>query len=249
MGFSLENFTVQALYMAFIAKIKEHRLAFKKAKGIIINSIIFKNQAALEGKLAKEMWESLKAKFRQISPMSISCFLLETTRIQLSECSNIHKYCGKYQEAYSAIYNMISADCELSAKGVAMILQAGLLTGMGDEYSSIVFTMESEWTNGATDLDSSILRLIRFANIKKENARNQLAPSPAALLTTKPPKPGSNQALPGTYTFPNYIKKGLITHYPDYCLLKYPELWNKLQTKYSLQQMKPKGSKGNLQKE
>lgn len=122
MGFDMTTFTPQALYTALTAEIKERRAALKKAKGIIKNSVAHKHQAHLEGKTAKEMWESLKAKFQHISPMSISRLLLETTRIQLSECSDIHEYCGKYHEAYDAICNMIPTDCELSAKGAAMIL-------------------------------------------------------------------------------------------------------------------------------
>lgn len=171
MGFNMETFTTQVLYTALTTEIKKHQAALKKAEGIIKNSVAHKHQAQLEGKTAKEMWEGLKAKFQHISPMTISRLLLNTTRIQLSECSDMHKYGSKYQEAYNTICNMIPANCELSAKGGAMILQAGLLTGIRDEYSSLVLSMESEWVSGKTDLTSSILRLTRFAEIRKKNAK------------------------------------------------------------------------------
>lgn len=249
MGFDMETFTTQALYTALTTEIKEHRAALKKAEGIIKNSVAQKRQAQLEGKTAKEMWEGLKAKFQHISPMTISRLLLDTTRIQLSECSNMHEYGSKYQEAYDAICNMIPGDCELSAKGAATILQAGLLTGMGDEYSSLVSSMGSEWVSGKTDLTSSILRLTRFAEIRKENAKTGGPAQASALLTAQPaPKTGGNRAPPGTCTFPDCIKKALTTDYPDRCFLKFPELRSELRAKCTLQQMKPKGSNPNLRK-
>lgn len=39
----------------------------------------------------------------------------------------------------------IGGQCELTAKGAEMLLQAGLLTGMGDEYSNVVSMMKLEW--------------------------------------------------------------------------------------------------------
>lgn len=196
------------------------------------------------------MWESLKAKFQHISPMSILQLLFKTTKIQLSECSDIHEYCNKYQEIYDAICNMIPTDCELSAKKAAMILQAGLFTGMGDKYLGLVLIIESEWVTGNTDLAKSILRLTKFANIRKENTKSQGSGQATALLTAKSTsKPGGNRAPPETCTFPDCIKKGLTTHFPDRCFLKFPELRNKHRAKYSLKQMKPKGSKSNLRKD
>lgn len=108
------------------------------------------------------MWECLKAKFQLSSPMSISRLILDTVKNQLSDCTDIYDYCGKYQDAYDTVCSLIGANCELSTKGAAMLLQAGLLTGMGNEYLGVVSTIESEWKEGETDLAGSILRLIRF---------------------------------------------------------------------------------------
>lgn len=235
-GFNMETFTTQVLYTALTTKIKEHRAALKKAERIIKNSVAHKHQAQLEGKTAKEMWKGLKAKFQHISRMTISRLLLDTTRIQLLECSDMHEYGSKYQEAYNTICNMIPADCKLSAKRAAMILQAGLFTKMGDKYSSLVSSMESEWVSGKTNLTSSILRLTRFAKIRKENAKTGGTAQASALLTAKPAlKLGRNRVPPRTCTFPDCIKKGLTTHYPDRCFFKFPELQNKPWAKYTLQ--------------
>lgn len=126
-----------------------------------------------------------------------------------------------------------------------MLLQAGLLTGMEDEYTSPISTLESEWKEGETDLANSILRLIRFSNIQKENAKTANKSSPSALLTASPSKPASHQAPPGTCKNQECIDKGVTTHYTERCFLKYPEL----RAKYSLRGMKPRGSRTNLQKD
>lgn len=245
MGFAPTDMTTQALWTAPSTELKEHQASLNKAEGIIKNSVAPKHQAAIEGKDAKEMWEALRTKFQHISPMSISRLILETTKLRLSDCADIHEYCSKYQEAYDSVCGLIPTECELSAKGAELILQAGLLTEMGNEYSGIVSMMETEWKIGSTNIAESTQKLIRFAEIGKGNnqARGQTStPQQSALLTSKPAKP-SNRAPPGTCTNPDCIKKGNTTHYTDRCFLKYPEL----QPKHSLHQMRTKGSKQNLQ--
>lgn len=140
---------------------------------------------------------------------------------------------------------LIPTNTEIPAKAAEVLLQAGLLTGMGNEYSSIVSMMETEWKMGTTNIAESVKKLIRFAEIRKENdqaSRPSNTPKQSALLTSKPPKP-SNRAPPGTCTNPDCIKKGNTQHYTDRCFLRYPEL----RPKHSLHQMRTKGSKPNLQ--
>lgn len=126
-----------------------------------------------------------------------------------------------------------------------MLLQAGLLTSMEDEYSSLISTLESEWKDGETDLANSILRLIRFSNIQKENAKTANKASPSAFLTASPSKPASHRAPPGTCTNQECIDKGVTAHYTERCFLKYPQL----QVKYSLRGMKPRGIRTNRRKD
>ena len=186
------------------------------------------------------MWETLRTKFQHISSMSISRLILEITKLRLSDCADIHECCSKYQEAYDSVYSLISTKCELSAKGAELILQAGLLPGMENKYSGIVSMIETEWKIGSTNIAESTQKLIRFAEIEKENnqAQGQTGtPQQSALLTSKPAKP-SNGAPPGTCTNLDCIKKGNITHYTDRCFLKYPEL----RPKHSLHQMRIKNS-------
>lgn len=245
MGFSPAEITSQTIYTTLTIKLKEYQAALKKVEGVIKNSVAHKNQPNLKGKTAQEIWKILKTKFQHISSMSILRLILDTTKIQLSNCTDIHNYCGKYQEVYDAIYSVIGDKCELSSKGGQMLLHAGLLTGMGDKYSSLISTLESEWKEGETDLANSILRLIQFSNIQKENAKTANKASPSALLTASPSKPASHRAPPGTCTNQGCIDKGVTAHYTKRCFLKYP----KLRAKYSLRGMKLRGSRPNLWKD
>ncbi len=169
---------------------------------------------------------------------------METMKLRLSDCKDIHEYCSKYQEAFDTVCGLVSTDTEISAKAAEVLLKAGLLTGMENEYSSIVSVMETEWKMGTTNIAESAKKLVCFAEIKKENdqaPRPSDTPKQSALLISKPSKL-SNRALPGTYTNPDCIKKGNTQQYTDRCFLKYPEL----RPKHLLHQMRTKGSKQNL---
>ena len=110
-----------------------------------------------------------------------------------------------------------------------MILQTGFLTGIGDKYSSLVSSIKSECVSGKTYLISRILRLTRFGKIRKKNAKIGDTTQLFALLTAKSElRPGRNRAPLETYIFPDYIKKGLTTHYLDRYFFKFPKLQIKI---------------------
>ncbi len=142
------------------------------------------------------------------------------------------------------MFGLILTEFELSAKRAELILQAGLLTRMENEYSGIVSIMEIEWKIGCTNIAESTQKLIWFAKIRKDENqawRQTGTPQQSAFLTSKLAKP-SNRAPLGTCTNPDCIKSGNTTHYTDRCFLKYPEL----RPKHSLHQMRTKGSRQNL---
>lgn len=76
--------------------------------------------------------------------MSILRFIFDITKIQLSHYTNIYKYCGKYQEAFNILYNLIGEKCELTTKIAQMLLNIGLFTNMRDQYSNLISIMETE---------------------------------------------------------------------------------------------------------
>lgn len=90
-------------------------------------------------------------------------------KTKLSDYKDIDKYTSVYQAAYDQICGFITEDSDLSTKGAGMLLQAAMLLRMGNEYAGIVSTIESEWKNGTTDLESTILRLVKYKAIWKRN--------------------------------------------------------------------------------
>lgn len=188
--FSPPDFTAQAIYTTLSTEIKEHNAAIKKGEGIIRKSVAHKHHPILEGKNAKEMWIALKERFQHVSPMSISKKLLETAKVKLSDCSDIHEYTSLYQATYDHIYSLTRKDSELSTKATGMLLQAAMLLNMGTEYAGIVSTIESEWKNGTTDLESTILRLVKYEAIRKGNeaTTTEQPTKTTVLLSSKPDK-------------------------------------------------------------
>lgn len=126
--------------------------------------------------------------------MNILHLVIETFKIQLSDCTEIHKYCGKYKKAYDTVCSFIGPNSDLPIKGVAMLLQAGLFTRIKDKYSSIILTIESKQKKRQTDHAENILKLIYFADIKKKNAKLASKASSNILFTTNLFKPVSHQA-------------------------------------------------------
>ena len=246
LGFSANDLNAEALYTALSAEIKEHRAAIKKGEGIIRKLVAYKHHPILEGKTAKEMWEALKERFQHVSPISTPRKILETAKIKLSDCKDIHEYTSAYQAAYDHICSLTTANSDLTTKGAGMILQAALLLNMGKEYAGIVSTIESEWKNGTTDLERTILRLVKYEAIRKGNATAIAELSKATLLlsSSNSSQSGGLRAPIGTCTNPECIEEGITSHFTDHCFLKHPEL--RPRTKYTLRQMKPRGSKTNL---
>lgn len=107
MSFNPAKIVPQTLYTTLTTKLKKYQTILKKVEELIKNSVAHKYQPALKGKTAKEMWEALKAKFHHIFPMSISYLILDKTMIQLSDYTNIHKYCDKYQDAFDVVCSLI----------------------------------------------------------------------------------------------------------------------------------------------
>lgn len=134
MDFIDVNLNVQALHTALTKKLNQYKLLAKKVEGIIKSSVFYKYQLNLKGKIAQEMWKSLKANFQYISPISILHPVIKTIKIQLSDSINIYKYCAKYKKAYNTVCSFIDPNSELPTKKAAIFLQIGLLTIMEDRY-------------------------------------------------------------------------------------------------------------------
>lgn len=126
----------------------------------------------------------------------------------------------------------------MSRRTIEMTLQGSLLRHLGQNYSALVSAIETGWTEDTTNLSDTILRVIRHAEIQKGNALDNAAEPPKVMVTN------TQRAPKGTCTTPECVERGVTTHYNDRCWVKNPEL----RAKYSLKQMKPRGSNRNLRK-
>lgn len=141
----------------------------KKREDIIRKLVAHKHHLILEGKNAQQMWITLKDCFQHVSLMSTSRKLLETAKIKLSNCKNKHKYTSIYQTAYNQICSLTTEESDLNIKSVGTLLQAAMLMMMGTEYARIVSTIKLEWKNRTTNLEKTILRLVKYKGIRKGN--------------------------------------------------------------------------------
>lgn len=123
-----------------------------------------------------------------------------------------------------------------------------MLINMSTKYTGIMSTIELKEKNRTTNLESTILRLVKYKAIWKGNnaklATEQPVKTTILLSSSKWPKTESLWASKETYTNPEYVQKNVISHYTEHCFLKYLKL---CQPKYLFYQIKPKGSKKNLQ--
>lgn len=114
---------------------------------------------------------------------------------------------------------------------VELLLQANMVRNLGPEYSGLVSLIQIDWKEETTNLSDTILRIVRYEEILKES-------NPKVLLTR------AQRAPKGSCMTPECVARNLTTHYPDRCLVKNPEP----RAKYSLRQMRPRGSNQNLKK-
>lgn len=214
---------------------KEYLVALSKSAGII-QELVDKNlHPLLNGKTAQEMWAILEARFHHISPMSVTRIFSDACGVKLSDCKDVIDYTSRYQVAFDRIISLTTEEGWMSRKTVEMTLQRSLLRHLGKDYSALVSAIETEWKEYTTNLSNTILRIIRHAEINKGNTQD-LTEGTKVLST------GVQRAPKRACTTPECVERGVTTHYNDRCWVKNPEL----RAKYSLRQMKPRGSNRNL---
>lgn len=170
--------------------------------------------------------------------MSVSRVFVNACNVKLSDCKDVVDYTSRYQIAFDKLLSVINEESWMSRKSIEMTLQGSLLRYLGKGYSALVSAIETTWTEETTDLSDTILRIIRHAEINKENEED-MAENASKVLATR-----TLQAPRRTCTTQEYIDRGITTRFPDQCWVKHPEL----QAKYSLCQMRTKGSNRSLRK-
>lgn len=202
-----------------------------KSKNIIHELVADAHHPILEGKTAQEMWNALEIRFQHISPVGVSHKLHTASAKKMSDFKDVVDYTSSYQAAFDKITSLLKDDSNLTIKSVEMLLQGAMLMNISKEYTSLISTIETGWTDATTNLPNTVFQIIRHSEIMKGHAKEKV------LLTS-----GIHRAPKGSCTNPEYFEKGLTTHYTDRCWIKHPEL----RAKYTLRQMRLKGSNRNL---
>lgn len=237
-GFAAEDLRPSMLAAALRDDKKDYLVTLTKSAGIIQELVDKSLHPLIHNKTAAEMWAILEERFQHISPMSVSRVLVDACNVKLSDCKDVVDYTSRYQVTFDKLLSLINKESWMSRKSVEMTLQGSLLRNLGKGYSALVSAIETSWTDKTTNLSDTILRIIRHAEINKGNEEDT-AENPHKVLATRTP-----QTPRGTCTTQECIDQGITTHFPDRCWIKHPEL----RAKYSLRQMRTRGSKRSLRK-
>lgn len=242
-GFAAADLRPSTLVSALRDEKKDHLIALTKSAGLIKELVDKSLHPLLSNKTAAEMWSLLENRFQHISPMSVTCTFAEVLNTKLSDCKDIVEYTSRYQIAFDKILSLLNDDSWMSKKTIEMTLQGSLLRHLGKDYSALVSAIETTWTDETTDLQDTILRVIRHAEINKDN--NQDIADNASLSTNALAVNAQRERAPrGTCTTQECIDRGSTAHFMERCWVLHPEL----RPKYLLRSMRPRGSNGNLKK-
>ncbi len=236
-GFAEADLRPSTLVSALKDKKKDHIIALAKSAEIIKELVYKSLHSLLNNKTVVEMWTILRDRFQHISPMSITRIFIDAYNAKLSNCKDVIDYTSRYQIAFDKILSLINEDSWMSKRSIEMILQGSLLQHLGKDYSTAVSAIETGWTEETTNLSDIILRIIRHAEIKKRNEENSTE-NVKVLATEAPQTPKS------TCTTQEYIYRGSIAHFTNWCRVTHLEL----RVKYSLRHMGTRKSNRSLRK-
>ncbi len=194
-GFDAADVRTNMLVSSLRDEKKDYLIAPTKSAGIIKELVDENLQPLLSGKTAQDMWAILEARFQHISPMSVIRVFSDAFTIKLSECKDVLEYISRYQIAFVKIMSLITKNGLMSQKTVEMTLQGNLLRHLGKENSALVSGIETEWKEETTNFSDTILRLMRHAEINKENAQDVAENTKVLTIITQ-------RALKGTCTTP-----------------------------------------------
>ncbi len=168
-GFAAVDLRPSTLVAALRDEKKDHFIALTKSVGLIQEMLDKSLHPLLNDKTAAEMRTLLEDRFQHISPMSATCTFAEALNTKLSDCKDVVEYTNRYQIAFDKILSLLNDDSWMSKKTVEMTLQGSLLRHLGKDYSALMSAIETTWTDETTDLQDTILWVIRHAEINKDN--------------------------------------------------------------------------------
>ena len=239
-GFAPADLRPSTLVSALRDEKKDHLIALTKSAGLIKELVDKSLHPLLNNKTAAEMWTLLEDRFQHISPMSVTRIFADALTTKLSDCKDIMEYTSRYQIAFDKILSLLNEDSWMSKKTIEMALQGSLLRHLGKDYSALVSAIETTWKEETTDLQDTILRIMRHAEINKGNDQDTTENTTNAMAVNAQ----RERAPRGTCTTQECVDQGSTAHFIERCWVLHPEF----RPKYPLRSMRPRGSNRSLKK-
>ncbi len=106
--------------------------------------------------------------------MGVSWVLHIAFAKKMSDFKDVVKYTSSYQAAFVKITSLLKEDSNLTIKSAEMLLQGAMLMNISEEYTSLISTIKTGWTDTRTNLSNTILQIIRHSEIIKGHAKEKV---------------------------------------------------------------------------
>ena len=97
-----------------------------KAIGIIHGLIAPCHFNLINNKIAAEMWATLKTRFQDVAPMSITDVILRVSAKRMRDFETVGQYCAEYDGAFNQIKGMLVDGAKVNIASIEFVLQGML---------------------------------------------------------------------------------------------------------------------------
>lgn len=221
LGIAARNITTTMTVSWMESQLCQRRKEESKAVGILKKLVGEKNKQMIEGKSALEVWDILKDKFKNTSPMSQIDALRKATLIHMSNFNDARSYCNAYEAALDQISGMLQPNSVVNQQFAEAVLQGCMLANVTDTYKPLISQLRKDWTPTNTSLSETCLSIVRYdsttANTNIGTAKTLLTAGTSTLRNR------GYAAPKGSCDFDKCVKNGLTTHPKEKCWKKYPD--------------------------
>ncbi|MCJ1265444.1 hypothetical protein MMC22_005322 [Lobaria immixta] len=166
-GFTATQLTVAMLVEIVHDRKDKQKVRLSKAAGIIIRQVAERHQHLLVKKEPHQMWETLKERFQDASPWSLTNALLQLSRKKMSDYTSAHEYCSAYGKVLSETIGMLREDFHLDPKGIEVIVQGFMMSNAEEIYAPLMAQLRKDWKNGTVDFTEASKAIINYPVTKR----------------------------------------------------------------------------------
>lgn len=142
-----------------------------RATGTILNQVAERHRYLIASMDAKEMWNTLKTRFQDLSPMSATDILFKIFKKIMANFTDASNYCSAYESALDRISGMISDKSILNAKAAETVVQGFMLANVNESYAPTVAQLRRDWTEGEIDLSKTSKAIVTYSGNMREKAK------------------------------------------------------------------------------